>query len=206
MIDLLKEINLEVVQKQQYAETKNGIIVAFCSACLFGAFNLLMTDTTNTSMYYPQWFYLYLYSFMFFNFITAIISLHSFMPKTNVLEDCDEDEELEGILIYFGEIAKFKNARSFVVNLYKRYKNECDKKGLDITKVELDYARQIIYNANIVERKFMCSKYALYMLLTAFIPFFLILIWKELYTLAICTLIKQAEIFREHKKNNKVEL
>jgi hypothetical protein len=161
----LKEIFGYVNSWLSHAEAKNGALIALNGACILGIATLLLGKDNNIS----NLLRIYLIVTLVLLLLSTSVSLLSFLPMTGKLESSLDKDDPDSILLFFGDIAKFKNSRQYVLSIYKHYLNDLNKTENDISKSEDDYAREIIYNSKITVKKYNYFKISLFLTICAFI-------------------------------------
>lgn len=166
MEEKLKEIFDYVNKWLNFAEAKNGAIIVLNGACIIGLLSMIFG--TEYSIQY--WLKIYLFVSVILLILSTGVSLFSFFPMTSKFND-ENNKNLNQspILLFYGDIAKFNDSRQFVTAIYKEYLNNSSKTINDITKLEEDYAKEIIYNSRITVRKYMYFKISLILTMSAFI-------------------------------------
>lgn len=157
MEEKLKEIFSYINHWLNFAEAKNGSIIAVNSAFIIGIASILANSDINIH----NWLRLYMYTALVLLLLAIGLALWSFLPLVDRFTNCGNNDHDNSILIFFQDISKCKNAEEYVIRIYKDYYNsvKCEN---DISKLELDYAKEIIYNSKVTVRKYKCFKYALY--------------------------------------------
>lgn len=157
MEEKLKEIFSYINHWLNFAEAKNGALIVVNSAFVIGIAGIITNNDANIS----NWIRLYMYSALGLLLLAIGLALWSFLPMLDRFANCGNDNYENAILIFFQDISKCKNAEEYVKRIYKDYYN-IEKCENDIGKLELDYAKEIIYNSKVTVRKYKCFKYALY--------------------------------------------
>ena len=85
----------------KFAEAKNGALLAFSSAWIAGSINFI-NSTGNTD---SQWKIPFAIALPIFS-CAAVISIASFLPKTNILK-FHRDPDQSKSLLYFGDASTF---------------------------------------------------------------------------------------------------
>ncbi|MGI6684445.1 MAG: Pycsar system effector family protein [Bacillota bacterium] len=166
MEEKLKEIFGYVNSWLNHAEAKNGAIIVLNGACVIGLLTLLLGTDYNIHYLIRIYFIVALGLLL----ISTGISLYSFFPMTGKFEtDGEKNDHQNAILMFYGDIAKCRNSRKYVLSIYKEYFNDTSKTEEDITKSEEDYAKEIIYNSIITVRKYTCFKISLMLTISAFV-------------------------------------
>lgn len=153
MEETLKDIFLNVNDWLKFLESKNAVLVALNGAAILGVLEFIK-DIESSSYLLT----LYLCSFVICVGIGLVISLFSFLPQTkipyvwrnDIIRDSDN-------LLFWGDIKKY-DAITYLRNLYKN----CGQDDNKYSRLELNYANQIIINAKIISRKSSCFKSALW--------------------------------------------
>lgn len=166
----LKDILSTVKSELSFAEAKHGAFLAFAVVVLFeivGAYG---------SEYAP------IYKVVYFIFgilwlIPMYKCLSSFSPNTNTFKD-EEDgnynkDKDKDVLIFYGKISQYKSSKLYLNDLYKEY---FDYDIDDIPKINLDYAKQILINSQITQKKYDLFKSALTWTKNIFIGFIICMI------------------------------
>lgn len=153
ILEQLKEIFENVNNWLNFAEAKNGALVAFDIAIIG---TILGTD------YFKNYTSILIILVVGFS-ISLVVALISFIPNLNKFinnfsrssQPKDDDN-----LIFFGDIQKY-TAITYVQKLYKNYINiDIDEK--DIKKLVFDYASEIIENSKICILKYKLFKFSIW--------------------------------------------
>ncbi|MDP9203126.1 MAG: DUF5706 domain-containing protein [Gemmatimonadota bacterium] len=129
----------------KFAETKNAALLVVNTTAVAGAIQLLSSATGPN-----LWFARYLDIFAFFNALSGVIALLSFLPITSLSwfvkrgKSADSDS-----LLFFGDSQKY-DVRSYLKGLYSA-------SGIEVgsfSPLHRMYAEQIINNSRIAWRKF----------------------------------------------------
>lgn len=147
----LKEILDDVNKWLAFAETKNGAMIALNGALLAGLVNIMLNKDFNE--YFSIWVKVPLYISSLCAVLAIIFSLISFLPQ---LSGFKENEPCSGgncILNFYGDIAKYKSANQYIKDIYKQY-YDVDKEENQLSKIELDYAKELIINSCITVKKY----------------------------------------------------
>lgn len=174
MEDKLKEIFSYVNNWLNFAEAKNGAIIGLNGACIIGLFSILLKTDYDIQF----WAKIYILITIILLILSTGFSLFSFFPMTSKLKN-DQDNNNQNqspILLFYGDIAKFKDSRKFVMELYNSYLENSTKTIEDITKLEDDYAKEIIYNSMITVRKYKYFKISLILTISAIVSVPLVII------------------------------
>ena len=147
--DLLKDIFNNVNNWLTHAEAKNVALVAFNVACLSFICDMKITDGVN----------IFYYVVCVGMLISTILALISFFPKMgketkdeSVHSDCDN-------LIFYMDIAKY-NKEQYIKAIFKQYA-KTDILDTEVQKIEIDFAEEITYNANVAIRKYKWFNYSI---------------------------------------------
>ena len=154
----------------RFAEAKNGALIAFCSACVFGLLKFPSDWITVTPGFKAG-----LAVAVVFLFIAIIVCMWSFSPQTNRLEimfwqaneDCNETDNL----IFFGDICKY-SADELFDSLCERYCMPTEYSPQQRQYI-LDLTNQVVVNSKITMRKFRLFQKALGYVLWSFPAFLL---------------------------------
>ncbi|MDO5151650.1 MAG: DUF5706 domain-containing protein [Oscillospiraceae bacterium] len=133
-----------------FAEAKNAALIAFNIAVLSAV--LGSADVLNKNLLY--------YIVNCILIISSGMALISFEPKRGnnnrmMRSNTDADN-----LLLFSHIAKYTKEK-YLIEVYRRYLNVI-KREEDLSRMELDYADEITYNAQIAVNKYTWFKRALY--------------------------------------------
>lgn len=144
MEDKLKSIFSNVNDWLKFAETKNALMIPFSGVIIFGALAYLKADTGV-----PAFVRYYIMNLVIFQGLALTTVLCSFLPQTKIEwlwknEACQDGDNL----LFYGHIKKYDQIK-YLEALYKA--NE--KSPGNFTKMEKDYAAQIIINSKITARK-----------------------------------------------------
>ena len=169
VIDTLKDIFRNVNIWLHFAEAKNGAIIGVNSLFLFKSIDIVI-DMINGDML-ESIFLVVIISIVFI--IALIISIISFFSDALVFNDetnaVECDTELKNkkvlkvedrILIFYGHIELYKSSKNYLIDIYKQYVNEL-KSNDSLSKIELDYAKEILINSRIAARKYKLFNMAL---------------------------------------------
>lgn len=165
MKEKLKEIFDNTNNWLNFAEAKNGALIAINSTLIIEIFSNLFDQKINVNSCLGI-------SILFSLGLLLIsngIALWSFKPMTDKFVNTGSNDYNDLILMFYGDIAKCKNATQYVLSLYKNYFNDYTKNEKDINKQEIDYAREIIYNSKITVRKYKFFRWALNLTILAFV-------------------------------------
>jgi len=139
--ELLDRIFANVNNWLTFAEAKNGALIALnigMIAAIIGSLDF-WGETILT--------YIVIICIM----ASTVVSLFSFIPQTGKDRQVLVVHKAEDNLLFYQDIAKY-SASEYLCALYKKYYNmEVQKENLD--KLELDYSREITYNAFITDNK-----------------------------------------------------
>lgn len=154
----------------KFAEAKNAALITFNGVILFNSYNLFKS-IFNISF----WLDFYIYSFIICLILSILISLFSFYPQTNISKSTSKAPNDNDNLIFYTHIIKYKEID--YLNALNIAANQQNNKESNPSKIELNYATQIITNAKIADRKYMCFKFAIWFtmagILTPIIAIFL---------------------------------
>ncbi len=158
MDEELKCIFANVNEWLKFAETKNAVLVALDGGAVLGVLGLLKDQPR-----FPEWVIFYLWVFIIFNVIALSIALFSFLPQTKIPyfwligEPNSKDN-----LIFYGHIKKY-DVNQYLSALY----TSDSQQPKNFSKLELDYANQIIVNSQIADRKYNYFRVALWFTISA---------------------------------------
>lgn len=162
----LKEIVDDVNKWLAFAETKNGAMIALNGAILAGLANVLFNKDFN--QYFNILVKIPLYISVLCTIAAIVILLISFLPQLAVFKGMDVSCEEGNVLIYYGDIAKYKSEKQYIKHIYKYYFNT-DKNENELSNMEIDYGKEIIINSRIAVKKLKWFKLALIFTLSAVI-------------------------------------
>lgn len=129
----------------KYAETKNAALLVVNTAAVAGAIQLLTSGSPLNI-----WFARYIALFAFFNTISGLIALLSFLPITSLSWFVKRGERADSdSLLFFGDSHKY-GVKSYLTGLYKASGMEVK----EFPSLHKMYAEQIINNSRIAWRKF----------------------------------------------------
>lgn len=152
----------------RFAEAKNGALMAFCSACIFGLLKFPNDWITVT----PSLRAGLLVAIVFLS-LAIFVCMWSFFPQTTRLEIMlwpvdDECKETDSFL-FFGDICKYSE-EDFFDRLCERYTTPADYSQPQRQFI-YDLANQVIVNSKITMRKFRLFQRALGFVLFCFPAF-----------------------------------
>lgn len=162
----LKGIFDDVNKWLTFAEAKNGAMIALNGAILAGLANILFNKDFNE--YFNIWVKMILYISVACTAAAIVILLISFLPQLSVFKGMDVSCDEECVLIYYGDIAKYKNEKQYIKHIYHYYFN-IDKSEDELSKIEIDYGKEIIINSSIAVKKLKWFKLALKFTISAVI-------------------------------------
>ena len=139
MEDRLRYILSTVNDWLKFAEAKNGALLGIDIAIIFGLFQVIGSEISR------GWIYLAIS----FTGLSALSALFSFIPQLKAHPKGQQRQRNEGTnLIFYGHIAE-SNPELYLKALYSEVGTEEPPES----KIELDYAHQIIINSRIALRK-----------------------------------------------------
>lgn len=167
---LLSETFLNVSEWLKFAEQKNAALIAFNSAMSVGI--LAVMPSVDASI---CWLRCLGFASIFFLWLGAVVSLWSFIPAVRIPKPRDwSGGLLDDNLLFFGHIAKH-TPKSYLDAVLKL------TESTDVTPSRLDkqYAEQIVTNAQIAMRKYNLFADALWLTLSAFLTplIYVVRIW-----------------------------
>lgn len=160
-LDELKHIYDEVKGWVHFAEGKHGALVAVNIVLIFKCTDFFININDKQIVGSKLFLIIIMSIFM----IATGITMVSFIP--NLKKVCDSNSctccncKTDKILIFFGDISTYPSEKLYLHHFYKKYYNE-DVKG-DFSKLEQDYAKEIIINSRIANYKFILFKWAIYL-------------------------------------------
>lgn len=153
-----KKTSLEILENTfaninnwlNFAEAKNAALIAFNIAVIAAV--LSSEDILNKNI--------------IFYMVNCILILSSILAMISFKPDMGNDRKVMQVnndsdnLLLFSHIAKYTKEK-YLIEMYQKYLNvrKCEE---DLTKIELDYADEITYNAKITVNKYKWFKRALY--------------------------------------------
>jgi len=175
----LKDIFENVNRWLQFAEAKNGALIGINGVFLFKSVDFLF-DIINGKLNGSK--VLVTSSLLIFS-VAMIIALKSFLPNTGVFEDKEVNEEIQNInennmvLIFFEDICKYESSKLYLKDIYQYFfYNEITEENL--SRRELDYAKEILINSRIASYKYKLFKRAIKL------NFIAIILWVPFLVLA----------------------
>lgn len=162
----LREIFDEVSKWLTFAEAKNAAMIALNGAMLAGLLNILLNKDFNS--YFGIWVKVILFVSIICTIIALGIVLISFLPQLDVFKGRANQSEGNGILIFYGDIAKYKDEKQYIKDIYKYYFDADIDEG-QISRIEIDYSREIIMNSSIALKKCRWFKLALLFTISALV-------------------------------------
>lgn len=149
-VEILEKIFSNVNNWLAFAEAKNAAIIAFNIAVI--AALLSGSDVLGKTII-----------FYFLNVIIVLstaFALLSFIPNLGNDKSASSQIDEQDNLLLFSHIAKYSKEQ-YLIAVYRVYFNLTRQEN-DLSKIELDYADEITYNAGITVNKYRCFKRALY--------------------------------------------
>jgi hypothetical protein len=142
MEERLKFIFSNVNEWLKFAEAKNGVLIAFNGAAIWGMLQSFEEICKiNEYLMFPS------YIFIVSSLIGIIISLFSFMPtlklSKKVIKEIDGKVIKNQSLIFFRDVSEF-NSDKYLKSLYRRSEGKAVE---DLNSYELDLANQIVANS-----------------------------------------------------------
>lgn len=160
-INILKGIFNNINGWLIFAETKNGVLLSINSLFLFRLLDCLKERTSsNVSMNRRMiWILIAIFS------VEIIIILKSFFPNCSTVVDKNTSTNETNcgdsrIIMFYGDISKYESSKLYVQDIYRCYL-DINIDIENISKYELDYAKEIIMNSKIACYKYKCFKDAL---------------------------------------------
>ncbi len=167
----LNRVFTNVNEWLKFAETKNGTLIAFNSASIFGVLKFIDPSDLGDLKFSTS----YLLVVLLFLVFSTVIALISFVPKLKIIKT-----------------GLFANSSNSNVLFHEYLKNQSDKSAFnEITgdeyengsKIEKDLANQIIQNSIIASRKYSHFTIAIWLTISAYITILPALIfWIYAYT------------------------
>ena len=131
-----------------FAEAKNAALLAFNIALLALYYNLYSINK------------LFTIALMIISIISSVISLMSFRPNLNNLEEKKGYISNNINLLFYGDIANINNSNEYISLVHKIYFPNNQIEDLS-SNINSDYAKEIIMNSKIAQRKYKLFKQAL---------------------------------------------
>lgn len=130
----------------KFAEAKNLALITFCTALLVCDIQLLKDLHETHYLLLGQYFILLLVGTISFALVSVFAQMDNReeFKKHLALQDSYN-------LLYYGDIANMDDM-TYLTNFYKRYYPDFDIEG-NISRYQMDLAKQIIINSRIVVRK-----------------------------------------------------
>lgn len=144
----------------RFAEAKNGAIVAAAFGVAFGITQLIPKGFF-AEIGWPQ---LYVIAFLSQLFLSVCMGVTSFLPVTDIRKLLPSGEKSEtDNLLFFGDLMKY-SPDALLAEVQERQLPEAVDGA---SRIDRDFAEQIIINARITSWKFICSKWAIRLFLSA---------------------------------------
>lgn len=159
ILNELKDIFENTNRWLAFAESKNGVLLGVNGLFLFKMLDWL--NGVEDSILNTKMIWILLIIFI----STTLLILKSFFPNCSSFIDkeidtCKESNGYSRILIFYEDISKYESSKIYLMDIYKYYfKVDVDLK--ELTKHELDYAKEILINSRIASYKYKCFKWAL---------------------------------------------
>lgn len=157
VLDELKHILEEVKIWLHFGEAKHGALLAINLILIFKCTDFFINIKENQIIGSKVFLIIIMTLYLF----STIISLISFMPKLNKLDDSDVDDDSKSItnnlLNFFGDIKKYSSSKKYLRDFYYKYFNIEQTSNFPL--IEQDYAKEIIINSQITNRKFKLFKW-----------------------------------------------
>ena len=157
ILDELKNILEEVKTWLHFGEAKHGALLAINLVLIFKCTDFFINIEENKIIGNK----VFLICIMTLYIVSTIISLISFIPKLNKLDDSEACENSTSItsnlLNFFGDIKGYNSSKLYLRDIYKKYFNI--EKMSDFPLIEQDYAKEIITNSKITNNKFKLFKW-----------------------------------------------
>lgn len=122
----------------------------------------LLSVISNPDMSLECVYKWYIYGSSMLLIISSVIALLSFMPSTGKLQGNVGGPMPEDILMLYSDIVKY-NEKEYIEEIYKRYFQIGISELTTLQPQELEYAKEIIYNAKITYNKYAYFKVSLIM-------------------------------------------
>lgn len=214
MEEILKDIYSNVNEWLRFAETKNAALISFNLVSIVGAATIITQSKSSISK--PILYYLC--DFIILNIFGLSLALYSFWPIAQILFNSgnnqdignvpikkikdkffkkSEDKETKNNILYYAHIKKYEpTAPELYLNeLYKSCKKEGNnypkKEGNKYSRLEHDYATQIIINSHITFRKYKYFKAALFCTISALLTPIVSILFSSLFKITNYLIIKQ---------------
>lgn len=177
-IEILKDIFENTNRWLNFAEAKNGAIIGVNGLFLFKSIEFLF-EAINDKLKAPILIVGFIITILL---LGILIELKSFFPNTSVYNDevdCLDsnsfhyDENV--ILIFYGDICKYKSSKLYLRDIYKYYLDK-DIEIEELKKIELDYAKEILINSRITSYKYKLFKMGLKLNFLSIFIFYIFLI------------------------------
>lgn len=157
MLDELKNILEEVKTWLHFWEAKYGALLAINLVLIFKCTDFIINIKENKIVGNK----VFLICIMILYIVSTIISLISFIPKLNKLDDSyvceDSTSATNNLLNFFGDIKSYSSSKLYLRDIYKKYFNI--EKRSKFPLIEQDYAKEIITNSQITNSKFKLFKW-----------------------------------------------
>lgn len=157
VLDELKNILEEVKAWLHFGEAKHGALLAINLVLIFKCTDFFINIKENKIIGNK----FFLICIMALYIISTIISLISFIPKLNKLDDsglCENSMIItNNLLNFFGDIKNYNSSKVYLRDIYIKYFGI--EKTSDFPLIEQDYAKEIIINSQITNNKFRLFKW-----------------------------------------------
>lgn len=150
MVGVLEKIFSNINSWLTFAEAKNAAIIAFNIAVIAALFS--GADILGKTLFF--------YLINVIMVVSSGLALIAFIPNMGNNKKTIEVKEEQNNLLLYSHIAKYTKEK-YLIALYKEYFNSI-KQESDLSKIELDYADEITYNAEITINKYKWFRRALY--------------------------------------------
>lgn len=138
---ILKEVFDNVNNWLLFAEAKNAAIIVFNIACISIIWNEKWLNKDSILLYIACIGML----------ISTIVALISFIPQTEK-NNSNKSDQTNNNLIFYKDISKYSK-KEYIKELFKLYL-KTNIEDEEITKLEEDFAEEIVYNSSICVKKF----------------------------------------------------
>ena len=155
---IIEEIDKRVTDWLKFAEAKNAVITAFDSTISLAIIGLITKD--EKLFVIPYW-YLLLSLVLFLT--GAVISLSSFLPKLNIVNNNKVDIAGDINLLFFFDIAKM-NEKQYAQKIYDSY--NLDRQ---FDRYDKDLINQVVSNSKITVEKFNLFSISIWLNLAVFL-------------------------------------
>ena len=105
----LKDANDRIYEQLSYAEAKHAVLIGFVGAAIFSIIGIIIDLKDSNLLWLQIWLGIIVSTLL----VPLIVSFLSFYPNTKILKANRKN------LYFYGDIAKYKNAESYLKDIHK---------------------------------------------------------------------------------------